>query len=253
MKQNIKVAVITGGSRGLGRSTVINLAKRGVHSIFTFNSGEQEAKEVTQAATEAGAKAIAIHLNTANIAGFDAFSTQVKNALAELNTDKFNYLVNNAGISNHTPFMQVTEEELVLQFQVNFKGVFFLTQKLLPLLRDGGQIVNISSGVTRFVNPNSVAYATVKGAIEVFTRYMAHDLGPRNISVNTVAPGAIQTDFSGGVVRDNPEINQLVSNMTALGRPGLPDDIGKMLASFLSDDNHWVNAQRIEVSGGMRL
>ncbi|EJA4670665.1 SDR family oxidoreductase [Escherichia coli] len=253
MKQNIKVAVITGGSRGLGRSTVINLAKRGVHSIFTFNSGEQEAKEVTQAATEAGAKAIAIDLNTANIAGFDAFSTQVKNALAELNTDKFNYLVNNAGISNHTPFMQVTEEELDLQFQVNFKGVFFLTQKLLPLLRDGGQIVNISSGVTRFVNPNSVAYATVKGAIEVFTRYMAHDLGPRNISVNTVAPGAIQTDFSGGVVRDNPEINQLVSNMTALGRPGLPDDIGKMLASFLSDDNHWVNAQRIEVSGGMRL
>lgn len=253
MKQNIKVAVITGGSRGLGRSTVINLAKRGVHSIFTFNSGEQEAKEVTQAATEAGAKAIAIDLNTANIAGFDAFATQVKNALAELNTDKFNYLVNNAGISNHTPFMQVTEEELDLQFQVNFKGVFFLTQKLLPLLRDGGQIVNISSGVTRFVNPNSVAYATVKGAIEVFTRYMAHDLGPRNISVNTVAPGAIQTDFSGGVVRDNPEINQLVSNMTALGRPGLPDDIGKMLASFLSDDNHWVNAQRIEVSGGMRL
>ncbi|MEG1109201.1 MAG: SDR family oxidoreductase [Hafnia sp.] len=253
MKQNIKVAVITGGSRGLGRSTVINLAKRGVHSIFTFNSGEQEAKEVTQAATEAGAKAIAIHLDTANIAGFDAFSTQVKNALAELNTDKFNYLVNNAGISNHTPFMQVTEEELDLQFQVNFKGVFFLTQKLLPLLRNGGQIVNISSGVTRFVNPNSVAYATVKGAIEVFTRYMAHDLGPRNISVNTVAPGAIQTDFSGGVVRDNPEINQLVSNMTALGRPGLPDDIGKMLASFLSDDNHWVNAQRIEVSGGMRL
>ena len=253
MKQNIKVAVITGGSRGLGRSTVINLAKRGVHSIFTFNSGEQEAKEVTQAATEAGAKAIAIHLNTANIAGFDAFSTQVKNALAELNTYKFNYLVNNAGISNHTPFMQVTEEELDLQFQVNFKGVFFLTQKLLPLLRDGGQIVNISSGVTRFVNPNSVAYATVKGAIEVFTRYMAHDLGPRNISVNTVAPGAIQTDFSGGVGRDNPEINQLVSNMTALGRPGLPDDIGKMLASFLSDDNHWVNAQRIEVSGGMRL
>ena len=253
MKQNIKVAVITGGSRGLGRSTVINLAKRGVHSIFTFNSREQEAKEVTQAATEAGAKAIAIHLDTANIAGFDAFATQVKNALAELNTDKFNYLVNNAGISNHTPFMQVTEEELDLQFQVNFKGVFFLTQKLLPLLRDGGQIVNISSGVTRFVNPNSVAYATVKGAIEVFTRYMAHDLGPRNISVNTVAPGAIQTDFSGGVVRDNPEINQLVSNMTALGRPGLPDNIVKMLASFLSDDNHWVNAQRIEVSGGMRL
>ena len=253
MTQNIKVAVITGGSRGLGRSTVINLAQRGIHSIFTYKSGQQEAAEVVKEAEKAGAKAIALYLDTANIAGFDDFATQVEKALLELNADKFNFLVNNAGISNHTPFMQVTEEELDLQFQVNFKGVFFLTQKLLPLMKDGGQIVNISSGVTRCVNPNSVAYATVKGAVEVFTRYLAHDLGKRNISVNSVAPGAIQTDFSGGVVRDNPEINQVVSNMTALGRPGLPDDIGKMLASFLSDDNLWVNAQRIEVSGGMRL
>ena len=253
MNQNIKVAVITGGSRGLGRSTVINLAQRGIHSIFTYKSGQQEAAEVVKEAEKAGAKAIALYLDTANIAGFDDFAAQVQEALRELNTDKFNYLVNNAGISNHTPFMQVTEEELDLQFQVNFKGVFFLTQKLLPLMKDGGQIVNISSGVTRFVNPNSVAYATVKGAVEVFTRYLDHDLGKRNISVNSVAPGAIQTDFSGGVVRDNPEINQVVSNMNALGRPGFPDDIGKMLASFLSDDNHWINAQRIEVSGGMRL
>ncbi|WP_279156149.1 SDR family NAD(P)-dependent oxidoreductase [Obesumbacterium proteus] len=253
MTQNIKVAVITGGSRGLGRSTVINLAQRGIHSIFTYKSGQQEAAEVMKETEKAGAKAIALHLDTANVAGFDGFAAQVQEALHELNADRFNYLVNNAGISNHTPFMQVTEEELDLQFQVNFKGVFFLTQKLLPLMKDGGQIVNISSGVTRFVNPNSVAYTTVKGAVEVFTRYLAHDLGKRNISVNSVAPGAIQTDFSGGVVRDNPEINQVVSNMTALGRPGLPDDIGKMLASFLSDDNHWVNGQRIEVSGGMRL
>lgn len=253
MNQNIKVAIITGGSRGLGRSTVLNLAKRGVHSIFTYKSGQQEAQKVIRETTEAGAKAIALQLDTGAIAKFDDFAVKIKNALAELKTDKFDYLVNNAGISNHTPFLQVTEEELDLQYQVNFKGVFFLTQKLIPLMRDGGQIVNISSGVTRFVNPNSVAYATIKGAVEVFTRYMAHDLGKRNITVNTIAPGAIQTDFSGGAVRDNPTINKIVSDMTALGRPGLPEDIGKMLASFLTDDNHWVNAQRIEVSGGMRL
>lgn len=170
-----------------------------------------------------------------------------------MGTDRIDYLVNNAGISNHTPFSQVTAEELEAQYRINFAGPFFLTQKLLPLIRDGGHIVNISSGVTRFVNPDSIAYATLKGAVEVMTRYLAHDLGPRNISVNTVAPGAIQTDFSGGVVRDNPQVNEFVAKMTALGRPGLPEDIGQMLASFLSDANHWVNAQRIEVSGGMRL
>lgn len=157
------------------------------------------------------------------------------------------------GSTIHTPFTEVTEGELDRLYAINFKGALFLTQKLLPLIRDGGQIVNISSGVTRFVNPDSIAYAVFKGAIEVFTRYLAHDLGPRNISVNSVAPGAIQTDFSGGVVRDNPEVNKMVASMTALGRPGEPQDIGRMIASLLSDDNHWINAQRIEVSGGMRL
>jgi NAD(P)-dependent dehydrogenase (short-subunit alcohol dehydrogenase family) len=248
-----KIAIVTGGSRGLGRSMVLNLARRGVISLFTYNSSSDEAKKVVAAAEAAGAKAIPLKLDTGKTASFDAFVSDVRSALKQRGTDKFDYLVNNAGISSHTPFTKVTEEELDQQYQVNFKGVFFLTQKLLPLIRDGGQIVNISSGVTRFVNPDSVAYATFKGAVEIFTRYLAHDLGPRNINVNTVAPGAIQTDFSGGVVRDNPAVNKIVANMTALGRPGLPEDIGQMVASLLSDANHWINAQRIEVSGGMRL
>ena len=248
-----RIAIVTGGSRGLGRSMVLNLARRGVISLFTYNSSSDEAKRVVAEAQAAGAKAIALKLDTGKTASFDAFVSDVRSALKQLGTDKFDYLVNNAGISSHTPFTKVTEEELDQQYQVNFKGVFFLTQKLLPLIRDGGQIVNISSGVTRFVNPDSVAYATFKGAVEIFTRYLAHDLGPRSINVNTVAPGAIQTDFSGGVVRDNPAVNKIVANMTALGRPGLPEDIGQMVASLLSDANHWINAQRIEVSGGMRL
>jgi NAD(P)-dependent dehydrogenase (short-subunit alcohol dehydrogenase family) len=248
-----KIAIVTGGSRGLGRSIVLNLARRNVISLFAYNSSSGEAKKVVAEAQAAGAQCFALKLDIGKTAGFDAFVSDVRSALKQLGTDKFDYLVNNAGISNHTPFTKVTEEELDQQYQVNFKGMFFLTQKLLPLIRDGGQIVNISSGVTRFVNPDSVAYAAIKGAVEIFTRYLAHDLGPRNINVNTVAPGAIQTDFSGGVVRDNPTVNKIVANMTALGRPGLPEDIGQMVASLLSDANHWINAQRIEVSGGMRL
>ncbi|WP_322101873.1 SDR family NAD(P)-dependent oxidoreductase [Paraburkholderia sp. J41] len=248
-----KVAVVTGGSRGLGRSTVLNLAKRGVSSIFTYHSAEDEARSVTALVKDAGATAVSLQLDTGDVSSLAGFVERLKTALVKLGAEGIDYLVNNAGISNHTTFLEVTEEELDKLYDVNFKGVFFLTQKLLPLLNDGGSIVNISSGVTRFVNPDSTAYAVFKGAIEVFTRYLAHDLGKRNINVNTVAPGAIQTDFSGGVVRDNPAVNKLVSEMTALGRPGLPEDIGQMIASLLSDGNHWVNAQRIEVSGGMRL
>jgi NAD(P)-dependent dehydrogenase (short-subunit alcohol dehydrogenase family) len=136
-------------------------------------------------------------------------------------------------------------------YNVHFKGVFFLTQKLLPLIQDGGRIVNLSSGLTRIVVPESGAYASMKGAIEVLTRYLAKELGPRGIAVNTVAPGAIATDFSGGIVRDNPKVNKRVAAMTSLGRVGEPDDVGPMIASLLSADHRWVNAQRIEVSGGM--
>jgi NAD(P)-dependent dehydrogenase (short-subunit alcohol dehydrogenase family) len=177
----------------------------------------------------------------------------VRQALAELNADRFDYLVNNAGISHHNAFEQTTEEELDRLYNVHVKGAFFLTQKLLPLLRDGGRVVNVSTGLTRITVPGSAAYASMKGAVEVLTRYLAKELGPRGIAVNTVAPGAIATDFSGGMVRDNPDVNRRVAEMTALGRAGQPDDVGPMIAALLSDDNRWVNGQRIEVSGGMAL
>jgi NAD(P)-dependent dehydrogenase (short-subunit alcohol dehydrogenase family) len=184
---------------------------------------------------------------------FDPFVKRVWESLAQLGAERFDYLVNNAGTSNHTPIEQTTEEELDGLYNVHFKGVFFLTQKLLPLIRDGGRIVNISSGLTRVAIPGSASYASMKGAVEVLTRYLAKELGPRQIRVNTVAPGAVETDFSGGMVRDNPEINKRVAEFTALGRAGLPDDIGPMIASLLAEDNRWVNAQRIEVSGGMAI
>jgi NAD(P)-dependent dehydrogenase (short-subunit alcohol dehydrogenase family) len=177
----------------------------------------------------------------------------VRRALAELGAGRFDYLVNNAGTSHHKAFDQTNEEKLDQLYNVHFKGEFFLTQKILPLLNDGGRIVNVSSGLVRFAIPGSSAYASMKGAVEVLTRYLAKELGPRGIAVNTVAPGAIATDFSGGMVRDNPEVNRRVAEMTALGRVGQPDDIGPMIASLLSDDNRWVNGQRIEVSGGMAL
>ena len=248
-----KIAIVTGGSRGLGRNTVINLANRGVYSIFTYNENRADADQVVAAATEAGARAIALQLNTGKVDTFDAFIQNVREALATLGVGRFDYLVNNAGTSHHNAFEKTTEEELDALYNVHFKGVFFLTQKLLPLLNDGGRIVNISSGLTRFAFPGSGSYASMKGAVEVLTRYLAKELGPRGIAVNTVAPGAIATDFSGGMVRDNPEVNKQVAGVTALGRVGLPDDIGSMIAALLSEENRWVNAQRIEVSGGMLI
>lgn len=248
-----KIAVVTGGSRGIGRNTVINLAKRGVSSIFTYHSNRKEADAVVSAAGEAGAKAIALQLDTGNVSSFDGFVKGVRSELATLGAQRFDYLVNNAGTSHHNAFEKTTEEELDGLYNVHFKGVFFLTQKLLPLMNDGGRIVNISSGLTRITIPGSASYASMKGAIEVLTRYLAKELADRKIAVNTVAPGAIATDFSGGMVRDNPEINKRVAEMTALGRAGVPDDIGPMIASLLSDDDRWINAQRIEVSGGMAL
>ena len=248
-----KIAIVTGGSRGLGRNTVLNLAARGVDSILTYNTNRAEADNVVAAVREAGSKAVALQFDAGNISALDSFVQEVKKALRTLGAERFDYLVNNAGTSHHVPFEKVTEEEFDSLSNVHFKGVFFLTQKLLPLINDGGRIVNISSGLTRFSLPGSSAYAAMKGAVEVLTRYLAKELGPRRIIVNTVAPGAIQTDFSGGMVRDNPAVNKMVSDNTALGRPGLPDDIGPMIASLLSEDHRWVNAQRIEVSGGMAI
>jgi NAD(P)-dependent dehydrogenase (short-subunit alcohol dehydrogenase family) len=248
-----KLAIVTGGSRGLGRSMVLSLARRGVDSIFTYHSNRAEAEKVIGLVADAGRKAVALQLDTGDVRAFDPFVQRVRQALAELGAERFDYLVNNAGTSLHKAFVQTTEEELDRLYNVHFKGVFFLTQKLLPLLGDGGRIVNISSGLARFSIPGSSAYASMKGAVEVLTRYLAKELGPRGIVVNTVAPGAIETDFSGGMVRDNPEVNRQVANMTALGRVGQPDDIGPMIAALLSDDNRWINGQRIEVSGCMAL
>jgi len=249
----MKIALVTGGSRGLGRNTVLNLAKRGVNSIFTYNLNRAEADKVVAAVSETGAKAAALQLDTSDVSSFDAFVQSVRSTLAGFGTERFDYLVNNAGTSFHKNFDQITEEELDKTYNIHFKGVFFLTQKLLPLINDGGRIVNISTGLTRFTSPGISAYASMKGAVEVLTRYLAKELGGRGIAVNTVAPGAIATDFSGGMVRDNPELNKRVADMTALGRAGQPDDIGPMIAALLSDANRWVNAQRIEVSGGMLL
>jgi len=253
LASSIRIALVTGGSRGLGRNTVLHLAARGVDSIFTYNSRQTEAEQVVAAVRETGRKAVALQLDTGNTGAFDPFVVQVKQALADWGAERFDYLVNNAGISHHAPFDKTTEEELDSLYNVHFKGVFFLTQKLLPLINDGGRIVNISSGLTRIIFPGSAPYASMKGAIEILSKYLAKELGPRRIAVNTVAPGAVATDFSGGMVRDKPEVNKLVADMTALGRVGLPDDIGPMIASLLSEDNRWVNAQRIEVSGGMSI
>lgn len=248
-----KIAVITGGSRGLGRSMVLHLAEKNVTSIFTYRSNSDEAEKVRAETAAENVPGVALQLDTGNSSSFRGFAAEVRSALSDLGADHFDYLVNNAGISSHTPFTELSEEELDRLYTINFKGVLLLTQELLPLINDGGSIVNISSGVVRFVNPNSTPYAALKGAIDVFSRYLAYDLGPRSINVNAVAPGAIATDFSGGMVRDNPEINKAIAGSTALGRVGQPDDIGGMIASFLTGENHWVTAQRIEVSGGMNL
>ena len=200
-----------------------------------------------------GRKAVAIQLDTGNVGDFENFVNSLRQALAGLGAERFDYLVNNAGIAHHNSIEKTTEAELDALYKVHFKGVFFLTQKLLPFMNDGGRIINVSSGLTRIIMPGSALYASMKGAIEVLTKYMAKELGPRRITVNVVAPGAIATDFSGGMVRDNPELNKRVADLTALGRAGLPDDIGPMIASLLSENNRWVNAQRIEVSGGMSI
>ncbi|WP_416235185.1 SDR family NAD(P)-dependent oxidoreductase [Nitrospirillum sp. BR 11163] len=248
-----RLAVVTGGSRGLGRSTVLALARDGMDVIFTYHVNQGEAGKVVAAATELGARAMALRLDTGAAATFGGFVDQVRAVLADWGVERFDFLVNNAGTSHHNAIATTTEAELDALYHVHFKGVFFLTQALLPLMNDGGRIVNVSTGLTRVAFPGSAAYAAMKGAVEVLTRYLAKELGERRIAANTVAPGAVMTDFSGGIVRDNPEVNRQVSQVTALGRPGLPEDIGPMVASLLTEANRWVNGQRIEVSGGMLL
>ncbi|MFM2311344.1 MAG: hypothetical protein RLZZ04_620 [Cyanobacteriota bacterium] len=249
-----KIAIVTGASRGLGKNTALALGKKGVDVIVTYHSSAEAANSVVSAIDVMGGKAAALQLDTANTKNFDGFGAKVNQLLQEQwQTSQFDFLVNNAGTGINKSFAETTEEDFDHLMNIHLKGVFFLTQKLLPMIKDGGRIVNISSGLARFTLPGYSAYATMKGGIEVLTRYMAKELGGRQIAVNTIAPGAIETDFGGGVVRDNQQINDFIASQTALGRAGVPDDIGGAIASLLSEDNRWVNAQRIEVSGGVFL
>jgi NAD(P)-dependent dehydrogenase (short-subunit alcohol dehydrogenase family) len=249
-----KIAVVTGSSRGLGKSTALHLAKKGVDVIVTYHRNVKEAKNVVVEIEQLGAKAVALQIDTANTKTFDSFAKQVQHSLQDKwQTERFDFLVNNAGTGVHSSFAETTEEDFDYLMNIHLKGIFFLTQKLLPLINDGGRIVNVSSGLTRIIFPGYAAYASMKGAVETLTLYMAKELGARRIGVNVVAPGAIETDFGGGAVRDNQAMNQQIASLTALGRVGLPDDIGSAVASLLSKDNKWVNAQRIEVSGGQSI
>ena len=248
-----RVAIVTGGSRGIGRNAVVSLAKDGVDSIFTYVANKDAADGVVAEVAALGHTAVALQLDVTDVSAYDAFAHSVRGALANMSLERFDYLVNNAGTSLGKSFVDTTEADLDTLYHAHFKSAFFLTQRLLPLINDGGRIVNISSGLTRFTSPNRVAYASMKSAVETLTRYLAMELGPRGIAVNTVAPGAIATDFSGGIVRDNPEVNKHIASLTALGRAGVPDDIGPLIASLLSPANRWINGQRIEASGGMHL
>ena len=248
------IALVTGASRGLGRSAALKLAESGVDIILTYKSNEAEAHAVAALVAAQGRRAVALQLDVGDSKSFAAFAGRVKAALAATwQRERFDYLVNNAGVGAHGLIAEMTEEQFDLLSNVHLKGTFFLTQKMLPLINDGGRILNTSSGLTRFALPGYGAYAAMKGGIEVLTRYLAKELGPRGIAVNVVAPGAIETDFRDGAVRDTQALNQHIAAQTALGRVGLPDDIGAMVAALLSDDNRWVNAQRIEASGGMFL
>jgi len=248
------IAVVTGASRGLGRNTALKLAERGSDVILTYKGSEAEAHAVVAQIEALGRRAVALQLDVADSGRFDAFAAQVQQALARVwQRERFDHLVNNAGIGIHASFESTTEAQFDLLFNIHLKGCFFLTQKLLPLINNGGRIVNISTGLARFALPGYAAYAAMKGGIEVLSRYLAKELGPRGIAVNVVAPGAIETDFGGGVVRDNAQINAHIASQTALGRVGVPDDIGGVIAALLQPDNRWITGQRIEVSGGMFL
>lgn len=249
-----RIALVTGGSRGLGKNAALKLADRGTDIIFTYNSQLQAALDVVAEIEQKGRKAAAIQLNVSDVAGFESFAREVQAQLKSMwNRESFDYLVNNAGIGLYGTFADTSEAMFDQLVNIHFKGPFFLTQRLLPLIQNGGRILNVSSGLARFALPGYAAYASMKGAMEVLTRYQAKELGERGISVNIIAPGAIETDFGGGRLRDNQELNAYVASQTALGRAGLPDDIGDAIAALLSNELAWMTAQRIEVSGGMFL
>ncbi|MBS7544067.1 SDR family oxidoreductase [Ancylobacter oerskovii] len=247
------LSIVTGGSRGLGRNTALSIARHGGDVILTYRSRADEAQAVVGEIEAMGRRAVALQLDTGDVSGFGAFAEQVCDALTALGRDRFDHLVNNAGHGEMAGFAETTEAQFDLLFNVHVKGVYFLTQALLPMLADGGRIVNFSSGLTRVSYPGFSAYSAAKGAVEIMTLYMAKELGGRGITANVVAPGAIATDFLGGAVRDTPAYNDAFAAMIALGRVGLPDDIGPAVASLLGPDNRWITAQRIEVSGGQNI
>jgi NAD(P)-dependent dehydrogenase (short-subunit alcohol dehydrogenase family) len=254
MDNNTRIAVITGANRGLGRSMALHLAESGVDVIGTYRNNGDEAAEVVRELEQRGRKAAMLRLDVAKTADFAAFAETLKETLSSrFGRESFDFLVNNAGTALYAPIAEVTEAQFDEAVNVHFKGVVFLTQRLLPLIADGGRILNVSSGLARMTYPGSAVYAANKSAVETFTRYLAKELGPRRITANVVAPGAIETDFGHGRVRDNPEINKQIAANTALGRVGLPDDVGLAVAALLSEGGRWINGQRIEVSGGQGL
>lgn len=248
------ITLITGASRGLGRNTASSIARAGGDVVVTYRHGEAEARDVVAQVEALGRKAIALPLDVGDVATFPAFVQALRASLQKhWGATRFQHLVNNAGHGAMASFAETTEAQFDALFDVHVKGVFFLTQALLPLLADGGRIVNLSSGLTRSSVAGFSAYSCAKGAIETLTLYLAKELGARGITVNTVAPGAIETDFLGGAVRDRLDLNRQFAAMTALGRVGVPDDIGPCIASLLGTANGWVTAQRIEVSGGQAI
>ena len=249
-----KLVLITGGSRGLGRNAALKLAQKGVDAIITWRQQQQEAEKVVEEIRALGQRAVALQLDVADVGSFADFITRLQQTLRTYwQRERFDYLLNNAGVGIYSAFAETSEQQFDTLMLTHFKGPLFLTERLLPLINDGGRILNISSGLARFSLPGYAAYASMKGAMEVLTRYQARELGPRGIAVNILAPGAIETDFGGGSVRDNPDVNAWVAAQTAMGRAGQPDDIGRAVAALLSEDTGWITAQRIEASGGMYL
>jgi NAD(P)-dependent dehydrogenase (short-subunit alcohol dehydrogenase family) len=248
------IALVTGGSRGLGRNTALALAAQGIDVVLTYQRNAEEAAATVARIEALGRRAVALALDVGHSRSFPAFVDSLRQALAQTwGRERIDFLVNNAGIGITAPFAETTEEQFDRLSNIHLKGVFFLTQALLPVLADGGRIINLSSGLARFALPGYAAYAAMKGGVEVLTRYLAKELGPRGIRVNVVAPGAIATDFGGGTVRDNAQVNGFIASQTALGRVGEADDIGPVIAALLAPGTGWVNAQRIEASGGMFL
>jgi NAD(P)-dependent dehydrogenase (short-subunit alcohol dehydrogenase family) len=249
-----KIALVTGGSRGLGKDMALALAKKGIDVVLTYRTNKKEAEEVATEIVSIGRKAIALPFDVSDIKSFDGFISQVTSSLQKnWNVKTFDFLINNAGVGATIPIAQVTEEAFDNLLNIHFKGVYFLTQKSLLMMNDGGGVINISSGTTRFCVPGYSVYSSLKGAVEIFTKYIAKEFGGRGIRANIIAPGPVETDFNNAAIRSNPQMKSFLGSQTALGRVGQADDIGSVVAFLCTDDAKWINGQRIEASGGINL